>query len=423
MIKQPPSAMSLISLMDKRHLRTYNVRVMNTLYEFFCGGGMARAGLGQDWSCVLANDNDKKKSDIYIKNWGDSELVTADVGDLTEDMFKEHANLVWASFPCQDLSLAGVRSGLAGKKSSAYWSFWKHIKNLRENHDEPDIVALENVVGLLHSHDGEDFNAVVNSLVELGYTCGSFVIDAARFIPQSRPRTFIIAVREGVKLPAALTRATPQLDIVPERLLKNYEKLSSESKENWVWYNLDVPLKRSSHLRDILEVQPSIKWHDDKVNARLLELMSAPHRAIVDRAMKNGEELVGTIYKRTRKVDGKSQQRAEIRVDGTAGCLRTPTGGSSKQHLFVVKDGVFKARWFTSREIARLMGLPEDYKMPVNYNEAYYLVGDGLAVPVVSFIEKNLFRNILNEEPQRSEQPDEITAKQTTPRVYAPFSV
>jgi DNA (cytosine-5)-methyltransferase 1 len=89
----------------------------------------------------------------------------------------------------------------------------------------------------------------------------------------------------------------------------------------------------------------------------------------------------------------------------------------------VVKDGVFKARWFTSREIARLMGLPEDYKMPVNYNEAYYLVGDGLAVPVVSFIEKNLFRNILNEEPQRSEQPDEITAKQTTPRVYAPFSV
>ncbi len=403
--------------------RKYNVSAMYTLQEFFCGGGMARAGLGQDWTCLLANDNDHKKSDIYIQNWGSDDLITADVGDLKSNIFKEHANLTWASFPCQDLSLAGVRSGLAGKKSSAYWSFWKHIKNLRENHDEPDIVALENVVGLLHSHDGEDFNAVVNSLVELGYTCGSFVIDAARFVPQSRPRTFIIAVREGMKLPDVLTRATPQLDIVPVRLLKNYEKLPSESKKNWVWYNLDVPSSRSTHLRDILEVSPSIKWHDDKVNARLLELMSAPHRAIVDRAIENGEELVGTIYKRTRKVDGQSQQRAEIRVDGTAGCLRTPTGGSSKQHLFVIKDGVFKARWFTSREIARLMGLPESYKMPENYNEAYYLVGDGLAVPVVSFIEKNLFRNILNKEPQWSEQPDEVTAKQSPTPAYAPFSV
>src|SRR5688572_7759491 len=178
------------------------MRGQHVLYEFFCGGGMARSGLGSNWTCALANDNDQKKSDIYIKNWGNDELITADVGDLSEDMFKQHANLVWASFPCQDLSLAGVRSGLAGKKSSAYWSFWKHIKNLHDKGDDPDIVALENVVGLLHSHDGEDFNAVVNSLIELGYTCGSFVIDAARFIPQSRPRTFIIAVREGLEIPS-----------------------------------------------------------------------------------------------------------------------------------------------------------------------------------------------------------------------------
>ncbi len=379
---------------------------------------MARSGLGSNWTCALANDNDQKKSDIYIKNWGNDDLVTADVGDLSEDMFKQHANLVWASFPCQDLSLAGVRSGLAGKKSSAYWSFWKHIKNLHDKGDDPDIVALENVVGLLHSHDGEDFNAVVNSLIELGYTCGSFVIDAARFVPQSRPRTFIIAVRGGLEIPSSLVQPRPQLDIVPERLLKNYEKLSPESKEKWVWYSLDAPLKRTSHLSDILEVSPSVKWHDDKVNARLLELMSPSHRELVDRAIKNGKELVGTIYKRTRKVDGKSQQRAEIRIDGTAGCLRTPTGGSSKQHLFVVKDGVFKARWFTSREIARLMGLPEAYTMPENYNDAYYLVGDGLAVPVVSFIEKNLFTNILSEQPQPAEQTDGIITRQTQP-VYA----
>lgn len=408
--------------MDKSIATFYNISTMYTLYEFFCGGGMARAGLGKDWSCVLANDNDLKKSDIYVKNWGSRDLITADVGDLTEDMFKKHANLVWASFPCQDLSLAGVRSGLAGKKSSAYWSFWKHIKHLREKNKEPDIVALENVVGLLHSHQGDDFIAVINSLTELGYTCGSFVIDAARFIPQSRPRTFIIAVREGLKLPASLTQENPQLDIVPERLMKNYEKLPTESKSKWVWFKLNAPFSRALHLRDILEKQETITWHHDKVNERLLELMSPGHRKIVDQAIETGQSLVGTIYKRTRKIEGKSTQRAEIRIDGTAGCLRTPTGGSSKQHLFVIENGAFKARWFTSREIARLMGLPETYKMPTNYNEAYYLVGDGLAVPVVSFIERNLFRNILSEKPERSKQPDENAEKQTTTPVYAPLS-
>lgn len=412
------SKLNFISLMDKSGRRNYNGNVKYTLYEFFCGGGMARSGLGQNWTCALANDNDAKKSDIYIKNWGADELVTADVADLSPKLFKQHANLVWASFPCQDLSLAGVRSGLAGKKSSAYWSFWKHIKDLHEKGDDPDIVALENVVGLLHSHDGEDFNAVVNSMIELGYTCGSFVVDAARFIPQSRPRTFIIAVRNGLDLPSSIVQSSPQLDITPERLLKNYEKLPAESKEKWVWYKLDIPYSRDSHLSDILEYRPDILWHDDKINERLLELMSPSHREIVNRALESKEELVGTIYKRTRKVDGKSQQRAEIRVDGTAGCLRTPTGGSSKQHLFVVKDGKFRARWFTSREIARLMGLPEDYIMPENYNEAYYLVGDGLAVPVVSFIQDNLFTNILSEQPQPAEQPDGIITRQTQP-VYA----
>lgn len=393
---------------------------MYTLYEFFCGGGMARAGLGSDWLCVLANDNDQKKSDIYLKNWGGDELVTTDVGNLTEDMFKEHANLVWASFPCQDLSLAGVRSGLAGKKSSAYWSFWKHIKNLKAKDDEPDIVALENVVGLLHSHDGEDFNAVVNSLTELGYTCGAFVMDAARFVPQSRPRTFIIGIRQGLDLPSSMTQLTPQSDITPSRLLKNYEKLPLVSKEKWVWFNFDVPPTRTTTVKDILEVGNDIAWHTEKVNERLLELMSPVHREIVESAIKNKQELIGTIYKRTRKVNGESQQRAEIRVDGTAGCLRTPTGGSSKQHLFVVKNGKFRARWFTSREIARLMGLPEDYAMPANYNDAYYLVGDGLAVPVVSFIQENLFSGVLKAQPQVSGQPEIGITEQSAFHTYVP---
>ena len=66
-----------------------------------------------------------------------------------------------------------------------------------------------------------------------------------------------------------------------------------------------------------------------------------------------------------------------------AGCLRTPAGGSSRQLILVVEPGRVRSRLLSSREAARLMGLPEDYPLPQRYNAAYHLAGDGVAVPVV----------------------------------------
>ena len=93
-------------------------------YEFFAGGGMARAGLGTGWRCLFANDFDRKKGRIYRENWGDDELKTADVGSLTTNDLPGMADLVWASFPCQDLSLAGGGAGLRGDRSGTFWPFW-----------------------------------------------------------------------------------------------------------------------------------------------------------------------------------------------------------------------------------------------------------------------------------------------------------
>ena len=82
--------------------------------------------------------------------------------------------------------------------------------------------------------------------------------------------------------------------------------------------------------------------------------------------------------------------RAEIRFDGVAGCLRTPGGGSSRQFIMVVEGESVRTRLLSGREAARLMGLPDEYKLPANYNEAYHLMGDGLAVPVVRHLADNL---------------------------------
>jgi DNA (cytosine-5)-methyltransferase 1 len=68
-------------------------------YEFFAGGGMARAGLGPEWVSLFANDFDPKKAASYAANWGDRHLAVGDVARLSPANLPGSADLAWASFP------------------------------------------------------------------------------------------------------------------------------------------------------------------------------------------------------------------------------------------------------------------------------------------------------------------------------------
>jgi DNA (cytosine-5)-methyltransferase 1 len=89
-------------------------------------------------------------------------------------------------------------------------------------------------------------------------------------------------------------------------------------------------------------------------------------------------------------------QRAEVRFDEIAGCLRTPAGGSSRQIILVVDGSKVRSRLLSGREAARLMGLDDDYKLPARYNDAYHVAGDGVVVPVVSHLASALVEPILD---------------------------
>src|SRR5688572_25620867 len=128
-----------------------------TFYEFFAGGGMARAGLGESWACLFANDFDPLKARAYRANWGGEDLFQGDVWALGAGDLPGRADLAWASSPCQDLSLAGARSGLAGARSSAFWGFWRLMEALDGEGRAPRTIVVENVAGLLTSGGGEDF--------------------------------------------------------------------------------------------------------------------------------------------------------------------------------------------------------------------------------------------------------------------------
>ena len=153
-------------------------------FEFFAGGGMARAGLGEGWKCLFANDFDPKKAAAYRANWGDDALHLGDVGLIKPRQLPGTADLVWASFPCQDLSLAGNGAGLNGARSGAFWPFWKLISQVIADGRKPRAIVLENVCGLLTSHKGADFAALCETVTKAGYWIGAIVADAKDFLPQ-----------------------------------------------------------------------------------------------------------------------------------------------------------------------------------------------------------------------------------------------
>ena len=226
---------------------------MPAFYEFFAGGGMARAGLGKKWECLFANDIDAKKGASYAANWGGGHLRIEDVGALATADLPGHADLAWASFPCQDLSLAGAGTGLKGKRSGTFWPFWRLMKALGDEDRGPPVVVLENVCGALTSHEGKDFAAIGAALAGSGYRFGALVMDAVHFVPQSRPRLFIVGVRGDLAIPERLMMAQPGALWHPSHLCAAYVKLSEEAKAAWVWWKLPAPPPRNRTFSDLIE--------------------------------------------------------------------------------------------------------------------------------------------------------------------------
>lgn len=371
---------------------------MPSFYEFFAGAGMARAGLGGTWNCLFANDFDPKKGLTYQSNWGaDGELTVCDVAKLKVGDLPGQADLIWGSFPCQDLSLAGVGAGLKGERSGTFFPFWELIRGLTEAGRAPKLVALENVLGTLTSHAGRDFEAICSTFADAGYRYGALVINASLFVPQSRPRLFMIGVRQDVEIDVTLLSPEPIAPFHTPALQRAFERVGHRALKRMVWWNIPAPPHRNDTFADLIEEHPeSVAWHSDVERDQIVAKMSPVNLAKLEAAKRAGRRMVGGVYKRTRLDEqGMKVQRAEVRFDDVAGCLRTPAGGSSRQVIMVVDDKKVRTRLISARETARLMGLDDSYKLPKNYNEAYHLTGDGVVVHVVRHLAEHIFEPLL----------------------------
>jgi DNA (cytosine-5)-methyltransferase 1 len=381
-------------------------------YEFFCGSGMARAGLGPQWQCWFANDVSATKASSYTRNWGRDGFRLGDVARLTSADLPGHAALAWASFPCPDLSEGGQGEGLQGARSNTLWPSLALLRALRAEGRAPKTIALENVNGLVEPRGEAFFDLLCATLTDMGYRFGVLAIDAELFVPQSRPRIFVIAVDAAIAIPASLVAAGPAAPFHSLNLVKACQRNARHAP---IWWRLPAPPPRNVTLADIIADAPTgVSWRSKGDTDRLLAMMAPLHLAKVEAAQRaslsSGKRMVGGYCKRMRPGEGGSDksgdrvQRVEIRFDDVAGCLRMASGGgSSIQDIMVIDGDTVRTRRLSSREAARLMGLPDSYRLPSDYVAAYDLMGDGVAVPAVRWLAEHILEPI-HREPWRLER-------------------
>ena len=343
-----------------------------TCLDFFAGSGLVSAAMGNQFETIWANDISEKKAVVFNANIGSNVLDVRPIEDVNGAQLPS-VDLSWGSFPCQDLSLAGDMNGLYASRSGLFWHW---LRVMDEMEERPPVIVAENVVGLVSAENGRYYITVHEELAKRGYNVGAVMLDAIHWVPQSRKRIFVIAVKENIDI-SAFTCDAPSW-CHPSPVVNVATKVTK-----WIWWYLPKPTKCSMTVADVIEFNAPCDNEKER-NAKLNLIPKEKLESIIKDSKNTCRVYTG--YKRTRN----HHQVLEVRTDGIAGCLRTPCGGSSRQIVLIAENGNVKARLLTVRETARLMGAPDSFKLPGSYNDGYMAMGDGVVFPVAKYLSENL---------------------------------
>jgi DNA (cytosine-5)-methyltransferase 1 len=216
------------------------------------------------------------------------------------------------------------------------------------------------------------------------------MLDASYFVPQSRQRLFVVGSLERDTCNGRTLIFSES--VLRPRALSSF--ILGNSDIGWCIRNLASPTNVRKNLTDVLESLPpyAAEWWSEDRTQYLLNQMSARHRAIADAMIDGKRWSYGTVFRRVRN----SKSMAELRVDGLAGCLRTPRGGSGRQILLKAGQGKCFARLLTPRECARLMGA-DDYVIQARSNQALFGFGDAVCVPVIRWITRHYLNPLFDD--------------------------
>ena len=305
-----------------------------TFIDLFAGiGGLRQAFESSGGKCLFSSEWNKFSQQTYEANFG--EVPYGDITQIDEKEIPDHDILI-GGFPCQPFSIAGVVSKNHLGREHGFQDetqgtlFFDVCRIIKEK--QPSAFLLENVKNL-QSHDkGKTFKVIVNALEkELGYDIHYKVVDASKVVPQHRERIFIVGFKKPLdfKFPELIDKRPVLGDVLEDKVDEKY------TLKDGTWNAL----------------QRHRAKHKAKGNGFGFNL-----------ADKKG--IANTLSARYYK-DG-----AEILID----------------------QGKKNPRRLTPRECARIMGFPENFKIPVSDNQAYRQFGNAVVVPVVKEIAKAMVK-------------------------------
>lgn len=229
----------------------------------------------------------------------------------------------------------------------------------------------------------------------MGYTADLLVVNAARFVPQSRVRVFIVGVRgANVTLPGTAFAEAALAHELRGGPVRNVVR--SNPGVRWGFLDLpSVPARTGLSLADVVEDR-----EDGFEGERLLKELSYIRdgsRSRLEQAFALADVTRRPVYLSGFRRMRKGLVALELRDDGLAGCLRAVTGGSSKQLLVTARPGrALQMRYLSAREYARLQGVPESFWVPENV-AGLHALGDAVAVPVLEWLGRAVTNAFANE--------------------------
>jgi len=283
--------------------------------------------------CVFTSEINKFAQQVYRANF--SGEVAGDINQIDEQSIPSH-DILCGGFPCQAFSTVGARNGFSDPRGTLFFEILRIAK-----YHLPKVILLENVKGLLTHNHGDTFLTIKNSLTDLGYTVYWQVLDATMFdLPQRRKRVFIVAVKDDIKFyfPTGQLTSLRLQDIMEMNVNANH--FLSEAR-----YNFILNKKKLNQCR--------YGYHLVGPNDFVFTLLNSKyeHNLIVD----------------------------DTKPTGTFLNIKSKGGDTNQINQHHV-------RRLTPKEYMRLQGFPDDFKMPVSNKQAYRLLGNAVAVPVVEAV-------------------------------------
>lgn len=361
-----------------------------TFGSLFAGVGGFDVGLEQaGWCGRWQVEWDKKCQEVLSYRWP-SVSKYLDVQDVNGADI-EPVDLITFGSPCQDLSVAGKRSGLDGSRSSMFFEAIRIIKEMRDatSGQYPRIAIWENVPGSLTSNKGNDFARVIDEMADIGALAIEWhVLDAQWFgVPQRRRRVFVTAIFD----PAIAGKIGRQIFPISEDSAGNIKKIRRQRRK-------DAQSVESSLGEDIAFIKTVRSGARDAEGNLPPEVWSKDLTSPTLNAFDNNSESRSTVL----ILDGTRVNDVRVYNESITPTLISRMGTGGNNVPMIAKndsyDSVMSIRRLTPIECERLMGFQDDHtkygidKKIITDGHRYKMLGNAVAVPVAKWIGEQLVK-------------------------------